>query len=114
MLTAAFSDDEVGLGIRYRTDGSVLNLRRLEAKTKVSNDIINDFLFADDCALNADTKNGMQHSVDLFSNTCDNFGLTNSTKKTQIVHQPVPGKPYIEHQHQRQRLKAVDKQFPEM
>ena len=80
MLTAAFSDDEVGHGIRYRTDGSVFNLRRLQAKTKVSNDIINDFLFADDCAFNADTKNGMQHSIDLFTNTCNNFDLTISTK----------------------------------
>ena len=76
MLTVAFSDEGVGLGIRYRTDGSVFNLRRLQAKTMVLNDTINDFLFADDCAVNADTENGMQHSVDLFSNACDNFGLT--------------------------------------
>ena len=79
-VTVAFSDDEVGLGIRYRTDGSVFNLRTLQAKTKVSNDTINDFVFADDCALNADTENGIQHSVDLFPNACDNFGLTISTK----------------------------------
>ena len=95
-VTVAFSDDEVGLGIRYRIDGSVFNLRTLQAKTKVSNDTINDFVFADDCALNADTENGMQHSVDLFPNTCDNFGLTIRTKKTEVRHQPAPGKPYIE------------------
>ena len=110
MLTVEFSDGEVGLGIRYRTDGSVFNLMRLQTKTKVSNDTINDFLFADDCALNADTENGIQHSVDLFSNACDNFGLTISTKKTEIMHQPAPGKLYIEPNItiNGQRLKEVD------
>ena len=27
---------------------------------------------------------------------CDNFGLTISTKKTEVVYQPAPGKPYVE------------------
>ena len=66
MLTDAFRDADVGIGINYRTDGSVFNLRRFQAKTKVSTDTINDFLFADDCALNAATEVDMQHSVDLF------------------------------------------------
>ena len=38
----------------------------------------------------------MQHSVDKFSNACNNFGLTISTKKTEVMHQPAPGKAYIE------------------
>ena len=59
MLTDAFRDADVGIGINYRTDGSVFNLRRLQAKTKVSTDTINDFLFADDCALNAATEADM-------------------------------------------------------
>ena len=96
MLTDAFRDADVGIGINYRTDGSVFNLRRLQAKTKVLTDTINDLLFADDCALNAATEAVMQHSVDLFSDACDNFGLTISTKKTEVMHQPAPAKPYVE------------------
>ena len=80
MLTDAFRDADVGIGINCWTDGSVFNLRRLQAKTKVSTDTINDFLIADDCALNAATEADMQHSVDLLSDACDNFGLTIKTK----------------------------------
>ena len=91
MLTDAFEDANVGVGIRYRTDGSIFNLRGLQAKTKTSSSVINDLLFADDCALNANSRDEMQRSVDLFSKACDNFGLTISTKKTEVLFQPAPG-----------------------
>ena len=91
MPTDAFRNADVGKGIGYRTDGSVFNLRRLQSKTKVSTDNINDFLFADDCALNAATEAEMQRSVDKFSEARNNYGLTISTKKTEVLHQPVPG-----------------------
>ena len=111
MLTDAFSDAYVDIGIKYRTDGSVFNLRWLQAKTKVSTDTINDFLFADDCALNAATEADMQRSVDKFSDACNNFGLNISTKKTEVMHQPALGKPYVEPNItiNGQRLNAVDK-----
>ncbi|KAI8513702.1 hypothetical protein Bbelb_080260 [Branchiostoma belcheri] len=96
MLTDAFREGDVGIGIRYRTEGKVFNLRRLQAKTKVQTVIVRDFLFADDCALNAGSEPTMQCSVDKFSNGCDNFGLTISTKKTEVLHLPAPGKPYVE------------------
>ena len=96
MLTDAFRDNDGGIGIRYRFDGSVFNLRRLQAKTKVKTDSVNDLLFADDCALNATSEAGMQSSADIFSEACTNFGLTISTKKTEVMHQPANGKPYIE------------------
>ena len=63
MLTDAFRDTDIGIGIRYRKDGSVFNLRRLQVITKVSTDTVNNFLFADDCALNATSEAAMQHSV---------------------------------------------------
>lgn len=111
MLTDAFRDADVGIGIRYRFDGSIFNLRRLKAKSKVTTDTINDFLFADDCALNATSEADMQRSADIFSEACDNFGLTISTKKTEVMHQPAPGKPYVEPNIsiKGQRLNAVDK-----
>ena len=66
------------------------------SKTKVKTDIINEFLFTDDCALNAIIKANMQNCVDKFSMACDNFGLIISPKKTEVMHQPAPGKPYVE------------------
>jgi hypothetical protein len=64
------------------------------AAIKVSHTIICDLLFADDCALNASTEQEMQQSMDKFSSAGRNFDLTISTKKTEVMHQPVPGKPY--------------------
>ena len=96
MLTDAFRDGDIGLDFQYRTDGKLFNLRRLQAKTKVQEDIVRDLLFADDCALNARTQSDMQESMDLFSTACNDFGLTISTKKTEVMHQPAPGVPYTE------------------
>ena len=92
-------------------DGSVFNLRRLKAKTKVKTDTINDFLFADDCALNSISVDDMQQNVDKFAEACTNFGLTISIKKTEVMHQPAPGKTYIEPSItiNGQCLKSVDK-----
>jgi len=94
MLSEALGPDEPGIGLRYRTDGKLFNQRRLNAVTKVKSTIIRDFLFADDCALNASTEANLQRNMDQFSSACDSFGLTISTKKTEILHQPAPGKPY--------------------
>ena len=35
----------------------------------------------------------MQRAMDQVSQSCDNYDLTISTKKTEVVHQPAPGKP---------------------
>ena len=96
MLTDAFQNHEDGIPLRYRTDGRIFNPRRLQAITKVKETVIRDFLFADDCALNASTEEEMQHELDCFSSACDNFGLTISTTKTEVMYQTAPGKPYHE------------------
>ena len=87
-------------------DGSIFNLRRLKAKTKVKTDTINDFLYADNYALNSISEDDMQQNVDKFVQACT-FGLTISIKK---MHQPAPGKTYIEPSItvSAQCLKAVD------
>ncbi|KAJ8038120.1 hypothetical protein HOLleu_19106 [Holothuria leucospilota] len=80
--------------IKYRTDNKLFNIRRMQAATKVKENRIRDLLFADDCALNATNEHTMQLEMDRSSTACDNFGLTTSTKKTEVMYQPAPGKPH--------------------
>ena len=89
MLMDAFKDSDVGIKLRYQLDEKRFNLKRLQAKTKTRIESIRDFLFADGCALIVSTEADMQHSVNLFSVACTNFGLTISTKKTEVLHQPI-------------------------
>lgn len=96
MLLDTFLDTDPGIDIKFRTDGKLFNLRHLQAKTKVHEVRLHDFLFADDCALNAVSAQDMQDSLQLFFTACNNFGLTISTKKTVVMYQPAPGKPYQE------------------
>ena len=111
MLMDAFQDSDTGFPIRYRFDGNVFNLRRLQAKTKVQTDVLDELLYADDMDKNANTEAKMQRAMDQVSQSCDNYDLTISTKKTEVVHQPVPGKPYNEPTItvNGQKLKVVDK-----
>ena len=111
MLTDAFRDGDVGVRFQYRTEGNLFNSRRLKARTKVHEDIARDFLFADDCALNASTRSEMQASVDVFAKAFDDFGLTISTKKTEVLHQPAPAASYTEPRItvNNQDLKVADK-----
>ncbi|XP_063593893.1 uncharacterized protein LOC134770856 [Penaeus indicus] len=90
MLTDAFRACKPGIKIRFRTDGKLFNPRRLKSVTKVKETILRDFLFADDCALNAGNEHEMQAEMDCFSTACNNFGLTISTKKTEVMFQPAP------------------------
>ena len=55
MLREAKKDLPDGIYIRFRTDGSLFNLRRLLARTKTIEEFITEPLFAVDCALLAHT-----------------------------------------------------------
>ena len=95
-LTAAFQDGDNGIPSRYRFDGKLFNLRRLQAKPKVQTEVLDEFLFADDMANGAPTEEKMQKGVDQVYYSCDSYALTISIKKTEVVYQPAPGKPYKE------------------
>ena len=78
MMFDAFSGLNNEIDIRCSTDGSVFNLRRLQAKINVKTDIINEFLFADNWPRNAAI---MQYSIDNFPMASDSFGRAISIKR---------------------------------
>ena len=74
----------------------VVEPEEAKTKTKLLVENIRDFLFADDCSLNSNTEACMQKNMGLFSTACTNFEFTISTSKTEVLHQPAPGKDYLE------------------
>ena len=110
MFTDAFQDGDNGIPIRYCFDGKLFNLRRLQAQSKVQTEVLDEFLFADDMAKGAPTEEKRQKGVDQESDSFDSYVLTISIKKTEVICQPTPGKPYKEPTItvKGQRLKVVD------
>ena len=81
MLTDAFQDFDAGFPIRYRFDGKLLNLRRLQTKSKVQTDVVDKLLYADGLSENAKSEEKCKGAVDRMSKACVIFELTISTKK---------------------------------
>jgi len=75
MLVVAFRDCEMGVPVRFRTDGSVFNLRRLQARTKTFAAMIRDLLYADDRALLAHSEADAQHLFDRFYTVASRFRM---------------------------------------
>ena len=67
MLPDAFQDGDNGIPIRYRFAGKLFNLRRLQAKSKVQTEVLDEFLSVDDMAKGAPTEEKMQKGVDQVS-----------------------------------------------
>ena len=95
MLMDAFQDSDTDFPIRYRFEGDIFNLRRLQAKTNVQTDVLDELLYADDVDKNASSEAKMQRAMDQVSQS-EIIMVTISTKETEVVHQPAPGKPYNE------------------
>ncbi|KAL8591100.1 hypothetical protein ACOMHN_058753 [Nucella lapillus] len=83
VLNHAVRDIQDGVYLKYRMDGSLFDLRYLNAKTKKTERTILEALFADDCALMAHTESALQHTVDKFAEAYRLFGLTISLGKTE-------------------------------
>nr|VZI51973.1 unnamed protein product [Spirometra erinaceieuropaei] len=90
MLMDAYRDERPGIRVVYRTDGHLLNQRRMHFQSRVSTTTVHELLFVDDCALNTTSVEEMQGSMELFSAACENFVLVINTQKTVVMHQPSP------------------------
>ncbi len=82
LLQYAFKDCHEGVYIHTRTGGKLFNIARLRAKTKVTEVLIHEMLFADDAALTSHTEDGLQQLVSRFSYACKEFGQKSAWKKT--------------------------------
>ena len=94
MLSEAEENLPDGAYIRFRTDGILLNIWSLLARTKTIEELITELLLADDCALLDQTEEALQHIVKRFSDTAKKFGLTISLKKTEVLYQLRPREGY--------------------
>jgi len=90
LLKNAFGASIEGVLLHTRSDGKLFNLARLKALTKVKEVSICELLFADDAALVANSESELQCLLDRFPTSCQLFGLTISTSKTQVMGQGAP------------------------
>ena len=95
LLSYAFRDNDDGVYLHTRSDGRLFNLARLRSKTKVRAVTIREALFADDAALATHTEQALQRLVDCLAHACDEFGLTISLKKTEVMAQGTDSPPSI-------------------
>ena len=90
MLSHTVRHLEKGVCICYPLDGSFFDLHCLATKAKSLQSLLQEVLFADDCALVAHTESDLQLMQDRFSSASKLFGLTVSLGKTKVPHQPAP------------------------
>ena len=90
MLKEAMSKTTAEIYICFRMTGKLFNLRRLQATTKVVEELIQELLYADDCALFAHSEKELKEMSDLSSAAAVSFGLTINLTKTEVMHQRPP------------------------
>ena len=88
MLDEAFRDMRDGVYIQSRQSADLFNVAHFRAKTKTTQILMRELLFADDRALVAHFAEEMQNIVDAFSNASKKFGLKINIKKTEVLYQP--------------------------
>lgn len=96
MLDDATRDTPCGISIRFRCSGKLFNLSRMRASSKVLHDVVQELLYADDCALEAHSQQDIQLICDSFAHSAARYGLTINLQKTEVMYQPAPGKQYQE------------------
>ena len=97
MLHVAFKATADGVDIKSRFDVRLTNIatKHFDTKNKVTVSTIRELLFADDCALAAESEEALQRLCDCFASAARRFGLTISIKKTEVLYQPARGNAYV-------------------
>ncbi|XP_078616270.1 uncharacterized protein LOC144884693 [Branchiostoma floridae x Branchiostoma japonicum] len=79
--------------LTYRLDGSLFNLRRLKAKTRVKQESILELQYADDAAITSCSATGLQRNLDSLDTACNRVGLGINKEKTEVMHQGLANTP---------------------
>ncbi|XP_035260113.1 uncharacterized protein LOC118220353 [Anguilla anguilla] len=74
-----------GVHLEYRLDGSLFNIRQLQAHTKTKTCQIFELQYADDCAVLAHSPESMQHALNTISGLYQSFGLQVNIQKTEVM-----------------------------
>ena len=98
---------DAGIPIKYRLDGNLFNLRRLQAKTKVTKVIIRDLQYADDAAYVSCSSEHLQHTLNTLADTYNRAGLTINTSKTEVLIMRDPPQDPVTFHINNQQLKTV-------
>ena len=77
-----------GIYIQSRQNADLFTVAHFRAKTKTTNILVRQLLFADDNALIAHSAAEIQRIVDAFANASSKFGLKINIKKTEVMFQP--------------------------
>ena len=88
MLEEAFKDMGDGIYIQSRQNADLFTVAHFRAKTKNTNILVTELLFADHSALIAHSAEEIQRIVDAFANASSKFGLKINIKKTEVMFQP--------------------------
>ena len=83
------------VAIQFRLDGSLFNLRRLQAHTKTVTKHILELQYADDCALVAHTPQALQRSLNVVAGLYEAMGLKMNVSKTEILIQRKNPEPHL-------------------
>ena len=78
---------EDGVGLNYRLDGSLFNIRRLQTKSNISSEFVFELQYADDAALPSHTADGLQRNLDRICEAYRRAGLVVNVKKTKVLPQ---------------------------
>ena len=90
VLNHAPHDSTHGVYLRYKLDGSLFDMGRLNARTRTLERLIMEALLADDCTLMAQSEHELQTIESRFAKAPHLFCLTISLNKTEVMHQPAP------------------------
>lgn len=74
-----------GIRLSYRLDGNLFNLRRLHARSRVTEEAIHELQYADDTALVSSSEEGLQRTINTISNIYSRAGLAININKTEAL-----------------------------
>ena len=92
MHTGAFQDGDNGIPVRYRFNEKFFNLRRLQAKSKMQTEMLDEIFLL--MTWQRVLQQKMQKGVDQIFDSSDSYDPIISIKKTEAIYQPPSEMPY--------------------